>query len=63
MKKQLSRETLEDPVVQLLQEENVPVTRRNYLEAAGLEEPLDPEVEANLPEELRGAGLVAEEAK
>jgi hypothetical protein len=49
----LGPDSLEDPVVQGLLRDGVPVTRANYLEAAGLQEPLEPEVEAELPRELQ----------
>jgi hypothetical protein len=50
---QLGPESLKDPVVQELLLDKVPVNRKNYMEYAGLQEPLDPEVEAELPLELQ----------
>ena len=49
----LSPKTLQDSVVQELLLDGLPVTRRNYLRYAGLKEPLNPEVEADLPEQLQ----------
>ena len=49
----LSPESLQDSVVQELLVDKLPVTRVNYLRYAGLKEPLNPEVEANLPEQLQ----------
>jgi hypothetical protein len=42
-----------DPIVQGLLRDGVPVTRANYLEEAGLKEPVDPEVESQFPPHLR----------
>ena len=50
---QLGPESSKDSVVQSLINLGVPVTRQNYLDAAGLEEPLHPELEADLPPELQ----------
>ena len=49
----LSPKTLQDSVVQELLLDGLPVTRRNYLRYAGLKEPLNTEVEADLPEQLQ----------
>jgi hypothetical protein len=49
----LGPESLKDGVVQLLLRQGRPVTRQNYLSLAGLQEPLDPEVEADIPRELQ----------
>ena len=50
---QLGPESLKDSVVQELRRLGLPVTRKNYLEYAGLREPLDPEAESELPPELQ----------
>lgn len=50
---QLGPESLKNSVVQYLHKLGLPVTRENYLDVAGLEEPLDAEIEAGLPPELR----------
>ena len=50
---QVGPESLKDSVVQELVRDRLPVTRANYLEYAGLQEPLDAEQESELPRELR----------
>jgi hypothetical protein len=45
---------MRDPVVKELLLDQLPLNRKNYLEYAGLKEPLDPEVEAEvLPAEFQ----------
>ena len=52
-----STDTQADPTLQMLKEYGLPVTRENYLYVAFMgnppEEPLDGEIEASLPPELR----------
>lgn len=51
----------DDCVVQWLREAGIPLTRRNYLNAAYLgtppPEPLDAEIEAELPEQIQRADI------
>jgi hypothetical protein len=50
---ELSPETLKDPIVEGLLRDKQPVNRENYLLRSGLEGPLDPELEAEMPVDLR----------
>ena len=50
---QLGQESMKDGLVQLMLRKGVPLTRENYIRAAGLSEPLDSELEADLPEEFQ----------
>lgn len=42
-----------DPVLDWMKEKGLPLTRETYLATAMLEEPLDPELENELPEQFR----------
>lgn len=42
-----------DPTTDWLEKQGLPLTRANFLAAAGMTEPLGPEEEASLPNEIR----------
>ena len=50
---QLGPVSRKDPVVMSMERANVPLSRKNYLVVAGLEEPLDAENELQMPVEFR----------
>ena len=49
-REELERQAGNDPVVRSMILRNVPLTRANWLEMAGLSEPLEAELEAEVPE-------------
>ena len=51
--KDLPRHPGQDPTSNWLERQGLPLTRANFLEAAGMAEPLGPEEEASLPNEIR----------